>query len=108
MSSINEYEAEKRRIIVVTNVDGEIIASAGVARARSRHGPGDDEWTSGIGVLPGQSVHVIDSPPGFSELAAVEKHRWLGCHRLAFEPEARLVRRPGTSEGSHEHDYCAN
>jgi len=84
-----------KKVVVVVNSAGAIIATAGATEVRSSETePRKNEPKTGLKALPGQSVHVVDMPDSFFHCkSAVEKHKWLSRFRVVLDPEPRLMER---------------
>lgn len=93
MSSKPQKSGKKRRVIVVTDEAGEIIATAGIPEEQEMEAqPPEGQESAGLKALPGQSIHEVEMPDDFfRHESAVDKHKWLAKHRIEPGPEPRLV-----------------
>src|SRR5262249_25101162 len=77
----DQHEMSRRMIIIIGGA-GEIVAVAGAEEDyRPVLGRDPNEMVTGPGLLPGQSIHVVEMPEEFfRERAAGGKHRWRSEH----------------------------
>src|SRR5262249_49370817 len=90
----DQHEMSRRMIIIIGGA-GEIVAVAGAEEDyRPVLGRDPNEMVTGPGLLPGQSIHVVEMPEEFfRERTAVEKHRWLSEHEVIADPLPRILPR---------------